>query len=158
LCPENSKIRIELCAASYMYNRAADSGLTGGATGVVTALAHSLDARYPECDHGSAYSIMTAPGMNFNIDYNSSGQARLGRILGVADTQADERTIATAAATKINDIFTMMKMPTRLREVGVPRDGIRMIAEDAMTDFALHRNIRPVEQSSDLEAMMEVIW
>ena len=158
LCPENSKIRIELCAASYMYNRAADSGLTGGATGVVTALAHSLDARYPECDHGSAYSIMTAPGMHFNIDYNCSGQARLGRILGVADTQADERTIATAAATKINDIFTMMKMPTRLQEVGVPRDGIRMIAEDAMTDFALHRNVRRVEQSSDLEAMMEVIW
>lgn len=156
--PENSRIRIDLCAASYMYNRASDSGLIGGATGVVTALAHSLDARYPECDHGSAYSILTAPGMNFNIDYNYSGQARLGRILGVADAQAEEKTIATAAATEINDIFTMMEMPTRLREVGVPRDGIRMIAEDAMTDFALHRNIRPVESSNDLEDLMQVIW
>ena len=156
--PENSKIRIDLCAASYMYNRASDSGLIGGATGVVTALAHSLDARYPECDHGSAYSILTAPGMKFNIDYNYSGQARLGRILGVADAQAEEKTIATAAATEINDIFTMMEMPTRLREVGVPRDGIRMIAEGAMTDFALHRNIRPVESSNDLEDLMQVIW
>ena len=156
--PEDSKIRIDLCAASYMYNRASDSGLIVGATGVVTALAHSLDARYPECDHGSAYSILTAPGMKFNIDYNYSGQARLGRILGVADAQAEEKTIATAAATEINDIFTMMEMPTRLREVGVPRDGIRMIAEDAMTDFALHGNIRPVESSNDLEDLMQVIW
>ena len=45
-----------------------------------------------------------------------------------------------------------------MREVGVPRDGIRMIAEDAMTDFALYRNIRPVESSNDLEDLMQVIW
>lgn len=156
--PDDSEIRINLCAASYGYNRASDSGLTGGATGVITALAHSLDARYPECDHGSAYSILTAPGMDFNIDYNSDGQARLGRILRVAEQGAKEIDIAKAAAKKVRDMFIELEMPVRLRDVGVPKEGVRAIAEDAMTDFALHRNIRPVEYSGDLETMMKGIW
>ena len=156
--PENGQTRINLCAASYMYNRAADSGFTGSATGVVTALAHSLDARYPGCDHGSAYSILTAPGMRFNVDYNCIGQSRLGHILGLSESPNEDKTTSEAAACRVSDIYNNLGMPTRLRDVGVPRDGIRTIAEDAMTDFALHRNIRPVQDVSDLETLMDELW
>ena len=156
--PDNGPVRLNLCAASFMYNRAADSGLTGGATGVVTALAHSLDTRYPECDHGAAYSILTAPGMRFNQAYNPSGQARLASLLGVSRADMDEDEAASAAAGAIADTFSDLRMPLRLRDVGVPREGIELIAQDAMTDFALHRNIRPVEETSELVELLRQVW
>ena len=74
--PDNPAVRINLCAAAFLYNRATDAGAGGSALGVVTALAHSLDTRYPECGHGDAYSILTAPGMRFNAESNAAGQAR----------------------------------------------------------------------------------
>ena len=156
--PDNGPVRLNLCAASFMYNRAADSGLSGGATGVVTALAHSLDARYPDCDHGAAYSILTAPGMRFNRAYNPSGQARLASLMGVSTAVRDEGAAAIAAAGAIADLFGDLRMPLRLRDVGVPREGIELIAQDAMTDFALHRNIRPVKESTELVELLREAW
>lgn len=49
-------------------------------------------------------------------------------------------------------------MPLRLRDVGVPEDGIFGIAGDSMTDFALHRNIRPVENVEELEQLLREMW
>ena len=156
--PDNGPVRLNLCAASFMYNRASDSGLTGGATGVVTALAHSLDASYPECDHGAAYSILTAPGMRFNQAHNPSGQVRLASLMGVDMAAMDEDARAVAAAEAIAETFSDLGMPLRLRDVGVPREGIELIAEDAMTDFALHRNIRPVKEASELVELLREAW
>ena len=57
--PDDGAARVNLCAASFMYNRAWDTGASGSALGVVSALAHSLDSRYLDCSHGAAYSITT---------------------------------------------------------------------------------------------------
>ena len=158
--------RVNLCAAAFMYNRAWDSGAGGSALGVVSALAHSLDARYPECSHGAAYSILTAPGMRFNRDYNARGQARVADALGVrpaagpggSGAGADDRAAADAAADAIAGFFEAVGLPTRLRDAGVAADGIAAIAGDALTDFGLHRNVRPVAGVADLEAILRAAW
>jgi alcohol dehydrogenase class IV len=103
--PDNGQVRLNLCAASLMYNRASDSGAGGGAIGVVSALAHSLDTRYKKCDHGSAYSITTAPGMRFNQEYNIAGQARLASVLGVRRQGMDDREAAAAASQAVEQTF-----------------------------------------------------
>ena len=82
----------------------------------------------------------------------------MGHILGVSESPNEDKKTSESAACRVSDIYSNLGMPTRLRDVGVPRDGIRIIAEDAMTDFALHRNIRPVQDVSDLETMMAEIW
>jgi alcohol dehydrogenase len=156
--PHNGQVRLNLCAASLMYNRASDSGAGGGAIGVVSALAHSLDTRYKECDHGSAYSITTAPGMRFNQEYNIAGQAHLASILGVRQKDMDDRQAAEAAAQAVGLTYRDLGMPLRLRDVGVPEDGIKVIAEDSMTDFGLHRNVRPVKEVDELTGLLREIW
>lgn len=155
---DNGLARLNLCAASLMYNRASDSGVGGGAIGVVSALAHSLDSRYKECDHGSAYSITTAPGMRFNREYNIAGQARLASILGVRRKGMDDRQAAEDAAQAVGQTYQSLGMPLRLRDVGVSEDGIKVIAEDSMTDFGLHRNIRPVREVDELVGLLREIW
>lgn len=129
----------------------------GRGLGVVGALAHSLDTRYPECSHGAAYSILTAPGMRFNADSNASGQARLASALGVA-TDGDDREAAESAARWVEETYAGLGMPSRLREVGVPQEGIKELAVDSMTDFAITRNVRPVKGPGELETLLRSVW
>ena len=155
--PEDAQVRLDLCAAAYLSNRASDSGSGGRALGVTGALAHSLDTRYPECSHGEAYSILTAPGMRFNMEKNLPGQSRLASHLGVGG-KGDDRQAAEAAAKWVEQTYLDLGMPTKLREVGVPREGIKEIARDSMTDFAITRNLRPVQAVGELEDLLESVW
>ena len=155
--------RVNLCIASFMYNRAADTGAGGAALGVVSALAHSLDTRYPDCSHGAAYAILTGPGMRYNREYNAAGQARVADALGVRGdagpgNAGDDHAAAMAAAVAVTGFFEAVGLPVHLRDVGVPAEGIPIIAEDALTDFGLHRNVRPVPGAADLEAILRAAW
>ena len=155
--PDDPAVRINLCAAAFLYNRATDAGAGGGALGVVTALAHSLDTRYPECGHGDAYSILTAPGMRFNLESNTAGQARFADAMGVREDGTDDRQAAAAAADAVEKMFKSLDLPVRLSQVGVPKDGIDLIAEDAMTDFGLHRNVREIENVDELKGILATV-
>ena len=150
--------RVNLCVASFVYNRAWDTGAGGSALGVVSALAHSLDTRYADCDHGSAYSITTGPGMRFNRDFNTAGQARVADALGVREPGDSDQDAAESAAAAVTGFFEAVGMPVRLRDVGIPAEGIPLIAEDALTDFGLHRNVRPVNGADELEAVLRSAW
>ena len=154
----SGQARLELCAASFLSNRASDSGAGGGSLSVVSALAHSLDTRYPDCDHGAAYSIATAPGMRFNREHNLAGQARLADYMQLRQPGMDDRQAAKAAADTVARTYRELAMPERLRDVGIPEGGIPQLAQDAMTDFGLHRNVRPVEDTADLVELLGQIW
>ena len=155
--PDNGDVRQNLCAAAFLSNRAGDSGGGGGAMGVVSALAHSLDTRYRECSHGAAYSILTAPGMRFNQDHNTAGQARLASILGVRQETMNDLQAAEAAADAVAETYRGLGMASRLSEVGVTEEGIELIAEDAITDFGLQRNVRPVQNAKELAELLRGI-
>lgn len=152
--PDDPVVRVNLCAAAFLYNRATDAGAGGSALGVVTALAHSLDTRYSQCGHGDAYSILTPPGMRFNIESNIEGQARFAKAMGVKKDGMDDRQSATSAADAIEILFKELGLPTRLSEVGVSEDDIGQIAEDAMTDFGLHRNVRKIQNVEELTEIL----
>ena len=155
--PGDPSVRTNLCAAAFLYNRATDAGAGGSALGVVTALAHSLDTRYPECGHGDAYSILTAPGMRYNAEANAAGQARFARAMGVVKQGMDDAQAAAAGADAISELFSGLDLPSRLNQVGVPEDGIKIIAQDAMSDFGLHRNVRRVENVAELEGILATV-
>lgn len=156
--PDAGTARVNLCAAAFLYNRAWDTGANGAALGVVSALAHSLDTRYAECSHGAAYSITTAPGMRFNRDSNLAGQGRLADALGLRGAGMSDVDAADSASDWVAGFFGRVGMPTRLREAGVPADGIGQIAEDALTDFGLHRNVRPVRDAEELAELLAGVW
>lgn len=155
--PDFPAVRTNLCAAAFLYNRATDAGAGGSALGVVTALAHSLNTRYPECGHGDAYSILTAPGMRFNLESNAAGQARFADVMGVKAQGMDDSQAASAGADAIEELFRGLDLPLRLRQVGVAEDGIDIIAEDAMTDFALHRNVRQIKSVEELKGILAAV-
>ncbi|NQW23634.1 MAG: iron-containing alcohol dehydrogenase [SAR202 cluster bacterium] len=155
--PGDPAVRVNLCAAAFLYNRATDAGAGGSALGVVTALAHSLDTRYPECGHGDAYSILTAPGMRFNAEANAVGQARFAQAMGVRENGMDDSQAAAVAADAIERLFLSLDLPVRLNQVGVTEDGIDQIAQDAMSDFGLHRNVRKIQNVAELKGILATV-
>ena len=70
--------------------------------------------------------------------------------MGIEIDGVENEEAAAYAADAVEHLFIQLGLPTRLNEVGVHQDGIRQIAEDAMTDFGLHRNVRKIQNVDEL--------
>jgi alcohol dehydrogenase class IV len=92
--------------------------------------------------------------MRFNAEANPAGQASFAKAMRVKKDGMDDRQAAAAAADAIEHLFKGLGLPVRLSEVGVPGGGIDVIAEDAMTDFGLHRNVRKIENVDELKGIL----
>lgn len=95
--------------------------------------------------------------MRFNLEANIAGQAHFADALGVRMEGMYDIQAASNAADAIEELFRNLDLPVGLSQAGVPEDGIDLIAEDAMTDFALHRNVRKIENVDDLKGILSSV-
>lgn len=154
--PENGELRVHLATAALLANRAADAG-AGGGGGVANGIAHQLQTRY-RADQGVANAVLAAPGMRFNRDVLMAGQVRLAEALGVRRAGMTDVEAADAAADAVAELLQRIGMPSRLRDLGVPEADLPAIAEDAMQDFFLRSNPRPVRDASELMSVLSDVW
>lgn len=154
--PNNVTVRMNLVAASFLANRALD-GLSTRAFGLVSAFAHVIDTLYPDLDHGGSQSVSTSWGMRFNLEQASAGLARLAQALGIADG-LPEKEAAKRAPDFIDEFYRGLGMPVRLREANIPREDIDRIAQDTMSTFHLHQNVRKVKDKSELVELLNQMW
>lgn len=154
--PNDTTARMNLVAASFLSNRALDA-MRSRAFGIISSFGHVIDTLYPHVNHGESYSLTTAWGMRFNLDQCVGGLARLGRELGVGKDLA-ERDAAIKATDFVQEFYRGLGMPVRLRDVGVPKDGIAKIAEDCLGDFYLHQNARKVKSADELLDTLNQMW
>ncbi|MCC6775451.1 MAG: iron-containing alcohol dehydrogenase, partial [Hyphomicrobiales bacterium] len=154
--PNDATARMNLVAASFLSNRALDA-MRSRAFGIISSFGHVIDTLYPHISHGESYSLTTAWGMRFNLEPCVAGLARLGRELGVGKGLPD-RDAAVKATDFVEAFYRGLGMPVRLRDVGVPQDGIAKIAEDCMGDFYLHQNARKVKSADELLDVLNRMW
>ncbi|MGC8756345.1 MAG: hypothetical protein ACP5QW_07485, partial [bacterium] len=107
------------------------------------ALAHSVGGRFG-VPHGVANSILLPYCMEYNLDavadkYKMVAQAMGINVTGMSDEQAGHR-----AAEAIWELTKRIGMPQRLREVGVKEEGLRQVAEDAISDGSIVYNGKPI--------------
>ncbi len=155
--PDDPDIRLHLATAALLANRAADAA-AGGGGGVTNGLAHQLHVRYHHIDQGSANGVLLAPGMRFNRDVLTVGQARVGNLLGARRPTMTDRQAADAAAGAVVAFLESVGMPVRLRDIGVPEADLPLIAEGAMSDFFLRNNPRPVRDAAELMDVLRQAW
>lgn len=154
--PNNTTARMNLCAASFLSNRALDS-LRVRAFGLYSSLAHVIDTLYTHISHGDASSLTTAWTMRFNLDETIGGLTRLAKTLGVADGHAD-KDAAARAPDFIEDFYRRLGMPVRLRDAKIPQTDIDHIADEVMGDFYLHQNARKIRSKSELTDLLHKMW
>ncbi len=156
--PRCVELGSDLAARGQMLIAATIAGqaFTNAQIGVVHAMAHTLGALFG-VPHGLANSILLPYGMRYNAQvcadrYALAAEALGARAHGVSDEQA-----ADAAAAAVETLAARISLPPLLRDVGVPREGLRACAEQSLSDGAIVYNPRTVDADA-VEAMLNEAW
>ncbi len=93
-----------------------------------------------------------------NREVLAEGQARLAGALGVREEGMTDLEAADAASRTVAGFLRKVGMPTRLGDLQVPQKDLEAIADDAMEDFFLSRNPRPVHDAAELVELLRGAW
>ncbi|MDO8687766.1 MAG: iron-containing alcohol dehydrogenase [Dehalococcoidales bacterium] len=130
-------------------------GTGGQGLGMVAAFRHQIGATY-NVPHGIASTIVFPYCINFNRPFIDE---RLGVVARAFDiSPKSKRDIGNAVVASIRKLMKELEIPTRLRDVGVPKEGLPIIAESTWMDTSSRNNFRSVESSKQLLGIVEQAW
>ncbi len=151
--PQDETARNKLQIAATMAGWA----FTIAQVGLAHAMAHTLGALY-NVPHGAACGIVLPAVMRFNIDFAADKLAMVAQAMGVHAAGMDDRTAAQSAADAIETLMKEVGHPMRLRDVGVPEEGLDMAAFHAICDMAALFNARPAEDPGAVAALYKEVY
>ncbi len=98
------------------------------------AVVHALE--YPlgglvHVSHGAGNGLLLPYVMRFNLPERTPETAEIGRLLGVDAAGVSDTVIAERAITAIEELRRDIGIPDRLRELGVTRDQLPLLAQKA---------------------------
>ncbi len=151
---ENSR---ELEALSHVQVAACLSGMGvySAWTGIHHAIVHVIGGRY-KAPHAEIHALMLPYAMRWNLDATVEAHARMAREIGIEG--ADENALAAAVPEHVFAMNRRMGLPLRLRELGVPREGLTQLARDALDDYSIHTNPKPVTAAEQVLEVLEQAW
>lgn len=126
--------RSKMLIASLMGAVAFQKGL-----GVVHSLAHPLSSLL-DTHHGLANAVNIPYGMEFNIEGSEDKFKRIARTLELKEESGK------AVVNYLFDMNSRIRIPNRLREIGVKEEHIETLADLAIADFAHPNNPRTVSR------------
>jgi alcohol dehydrogenase class IV len=126
--------RSKMLIASLMGAVAFQKGL-----GVVHSLAHPLSSLL-DTHHGLANAVNIPYGMEFNVEGFEEKFRRIARTLELKEETGK------AVVNYLFDMNSKIRIPNRLREIGVKQEHIETLADLAIADFAHPNNPKPVSR------------
>ena len=152
-CVENGK---DLFARGQQALAATMAGIafTNSQTAMVHAIAHMLGGMY-KVPHGLANSILLPHVVRFNACACGDSYAMVAGAMGmkVSDEEAGE-----AVAEAITALSKKMGVPQKLREVGVPENGLAEASEVAMGQAPMVVNPRTVNDAEEVLSVLKEAW
>jgi len=144
------------CAREAMSHAALLSGIAlansglGMAHGVAAAL--GVHAKVP---HGLACAVMLPPTLRYNLPVKEQELAELGRVC-LTDLRGSDAEIARRFIDAVAQLCLAVGIPTRLRDIGVPREQIAALvpASQGNSLSANPRDLTPY----DLQHLLESLW
>ncbi|MEN9783384.1 MAG: hypothetical protein RJA24_727 [Pseudomonadota bacterium] len=156
--PLDAGARVEMCAAAFLQNRDADDG--GALTEkhwparVVYALATALFNLHAHVGQGEANSALTATVIRHFGARDSRAMALIAEAFGVTD----ERAAHERAAEAVEFAFKQAGMPTRLRELDIPRDSLEIILENSLRNFNADPKREFLRERDALMGALQAAW
>ncbi len=133
----------------------ASLGSVGG--GINTATAHHVGGLY-DVPHGDANAIMLPHSMRFNAEASADRQALIAQAMGIDTAGMSDYDAALAAADSVENLRNSLGLPGRLRDVGVPEEGLELIAAATLQDRALATNPQPVTDAGPIMSVLRSSW
>jgi alcohol dehydrogenase class IV len=145
---KNEKARLNMQMAATMAGWA----FTIAQVGMAHALAHTVGSLH-HVPHGAACGIVLPWVMRFNVDHATGQLAKVAEALGVDTRGMSERDAALSASDAIEGLMVKVGHPMKLREVGVPEDGLGLCAFHALADSSMLFNPRPASDPGEILAV-----
>ncbi|WP_298820819.1 iron-containing alcohol dehydrogenase [Chloroflexus sp.] len=148
----------DLVARSQLLIAATMAGIACGNSlfGVVHALSHAVGGKFP-VHHGTANAIFLPPCMRFNSEVVPERYVRIARAMGVNVGGRNNAEVIADGIAAVHTLTADCGLPTRLRDVGVPREALPELAELAAVEPAIFNNPRSATPE-ELLAMLEEVW
>jgi len=158
----NPSLRIDLCIAAFLQNRAEDDGsrrFRGGAFSGNYAVSTALHVRYPHVGQGESTSVVHAAKIRLSEQIDAQSARRVAEALGVWHGNMDARQAALAVADTLEALYTRIGVPTRLRQLNIPRDDLPAIAAETVKNFNANAGARsPNDQIADALRLLEAAY
>ena len=135
----------------------AGSAFSNAQVGIVHALAHSVGARF-KVHHGLANSILLPACLRYNADACGEVYLDILSALGVNIKGIQPDKAGDAVADKIIEFTKDLGLPQRLREVGVPEEGLKECSELALSDGAIVYNPKFISESTEVLKIYQQAW
>jgi alcohol dehydrogenase class IV len=160
--PDNPSLLTGLCIAAFLMNRVEDDGarrFRGGAFTGNYAVSTALHVRYPHVGQGESTSVVHAPKIRLTDPIDARSARQVAAALDVWRDGMDARQAALAVADRLEALYTRIGVPTRLRQLDIPRDDLRAIADETVKNFNANAGARsPQEQIADAMRLLEAAY
>lgn len=133
----------------------AGMGVYSAWTGIHHAIVHVVGGRY-RVPHANIHAIVLPYAMRWNLDATLDAHAQIARAMNI-DAPNDEEA-ARRAPEAVLEMNHRMGLPLRLRDLGIPRDGLPPLAEDALGDYSVYTNPKPITSASQVLEVLEMAW
>ena len=159
---DNPSLRIDLAIAAFLQNRAEDDGARrdrGGAFSGNYAVSTALHVRYPHVGQGESTSVVHAAKIRLSDAIDARSARQVAEALEVWRDGMDGRQAAFAVADTLEALYTRVGVPTRLRQLDIPRDDLRTIANDTVKNFNANAGVRsPEDQVEDAMRLLDAAY
>jgi alcohol dehydrogenase class IV len=161
--PDNVNLRLDLCAAAFLENRAADDGVDrrrerDRTSSRAYALATALHLRYDHVRQGEATSAVMPTVTRLTPPPDVSTAARIAEALGVWKEGMSSETAATATADALKSLYRAIGMPTRVRDLAIPEDDLPLLARDTLKNFNANPGARPDSYVDEMLQLLKAAW
>ena len=161
--PDNAALRVDLCSAAFLVNRAADDDQgrrrARDQTGAnAYALSTALHIRYDHVWQGESTSTIIPTVTRLVPPDDLESARRVATAIGVWKDGMDIQAAAEATAGAMDEAYTSVGMPTRLRQLDIPKGELSFLANDTLKNFNANPGDRADDYTDQMLALLEAAW
>jgi alcohol dehydrogenase class IV len=161
--PDNAALRVDLCAAAFLANRAADDDQGRRRDRDLTsshayALATALHIRYHHVWQGEATSAVMPTVTRLTPPQDRDAAARIAEALGVWKEGMATTDAAAATADALESVYRRIGMPTRIRELDIPEADLPLLAQDTLKNFNANPGARSDAYVATMLELLQAAW
>jgi alcohol dehydrogenase class IV len=159
---DNPSLRIDLCVAALLQNRAEDDGFRRFRDGAFSgnyAVSTALHVRYPHVGQGESTSVVHVPKIRLARAVDARSARQVAEFLEVWCAGMDGRQAALAVADTLENLYSRIGVPIQLRQLDIPREDLHEIAAETVKNFNANAGMRsPQEQIDDAMQLLEAAY
>lgn len=145
--------RTEMLAGAHL----AGLSLSSVAMGLHHGLCHVLGGA-AGVPHGIANGIMLPHAIRFNAEATAAELLPAAEALGLPLDGNRPAVIMEETAQRVYDLVGDMRLPQRLREVGVKRDDLPRLGQLAFQNQTVQNNPKRISDAAQLEELLRAAW